>query len=344
MKNNIKKIIPSIFLVCSLLLLIPTTSFAVSASASANPSTVKKGDTLTVTIVFDGMNVGVVEGEYVYDKNILQYVSSDLGLGSSGKMALSGSEAKTITFKALQEGTTKVHFSASNIYSLDKDANGDTISFGHANANASIIVKEPDLDTPTTTQEVFKISLRGETFYLWKNLSTVHLPEEFKLVELDYKTKKVHGAERDGVNILYLTDQNGENGNFYLLDPSENLFPLINLNTSSAFGLVPPSSSVNLPKGYFETELELNQESIPAWQQNSVKHQDFYLLHLINKEGEKGFYLYDQEEETLQRYSGSTMTNSKSLLLVVGTLLLLSITLFALLIRAYIKIDRMYKH
>jgi len=192
--------------------------------------------------------------------------------------------------------------------------------------------------------------------YLWKDLSSVKLPDGFKSGEAFYKTVKIQAAvgENRNITLVYLTDEKGENGSFYILD-NDKLYPYITLNTTSTYTILQLDDPAKLPEGYKETELKLGNQTVQAWQLESGEHPDFYLLYAMNDKGEKGFYLYDQAEKTMQRYTNRTvvkepqpmsliekLTSDTKLLAVVGTLGALSLILLIILIVLYIRIRQYF--
>jgi len=119
---------------------------AASASASVSSSTVKPGDTVTVTVTFRGTDIGVVDGTFSYDPSILQYIggSGTSGGGGSGLIKLvtsapnSSSLSATMTFKALKAGSATVSATAGLILSYHEEK-----SLGTASASARVTVKAP---------------------------------------------------------------------------------------------------------------------------------------------------------------------------------------------------------
>ena len=57
------------------------------------------------------------------------------------------------------------------------------------------------------------------------------------------------------------------------------------------------------PDGYQQADLVISDQTVIAWQQSSGQNPAFYLLYVMNPEGEAGFYLYDTQEGTIQRYA-----------------------------------------
>src|SRR5690554_997949 len=199
MKNNLKRIILSIFILGIILGVFPTSTYAASASVSVSNSTVKPGDTVNITIKFSDKNIGGVQGSYSYNSNVLQYVSDTWNSEGKGKINFLGgpgtsSVSGSITFKAIKEGTAKVSFSSSEILSYDLEP------LKNASTSTTITVKKPAASKPAPkpsggsssssstkppekkepekepepevnpVDEALKTSLDGKDLYMWRDL------------------------------------------------------------------------------------------------------------------------------------------------------------------------------
>lgn len=386
--NKTAKVFLSILLISVFLSLAPTNALAASASASASPSTVKPGGSVTVTIIFRGTDIGAVDGSFSYDPSILQFTGGSSTSVSGGKGLIklvtftpnSSSLTATMNFKALKEGNTTVSASSSLILSYH-----DEKSLGTASASTRITVKAPTTgttnpapskpkdssssntstkpsksntqDEPEETpvnpvEEAIGVTLGDKTLYMWRDLSSIKLPEGFQSGEATYKIEKIQvakGKDKD-IALAYLTDKDGKNGGFFVLDKSDNLYPFITLNTASSYTILQQEDPEMLPEGYMETELKLDDKTVQAWQLKSGENPDFCLLYVMNADGESAFYLYDKAEKTMQRYVDQPvvlepepqtliqkLSGDSTLLAVVGALGILSIILLIILIVLYVR-------
>jgi len=385
MHRTVTNTILSILLIALIIIVLPANAFAASASASVSSSTVKPGDTVTVTITFKDNNIGGVYGTYSYDSNILQYISDTWNSEGKGKITLyagpgTSSISGKITFKALKAGTAKVEFESEEILSYDlkplsnaktcvnitvkaPSSGGSSSSNPNNSSSGNTSNNKPESNTEEKEEpqknpvdEAIKVTLENEQLYLWKDLSSVKLPDGFKSGEAFYKTVKIQAAigKNQNITLAYLTDEKGENSSFYILD-NDKLYPYITLNTNSSYTILQLDDPAKLPEGYKETELKLGDQTVQAWQLESGEHPDFYLLYVMNDKGERGFYLYDQAEKTMQRYTNRTvvkqpepmtliekLTSDTKLLAIVGTLGALSLILLIILIVLYIRIRQYF--
>lgn len=390
MHRTVTNTILSILLIALILIVLPANAFAASASASVSSSTVKPGDTVTVTVTFRGTDIGVVDGTFSYDPSILQYTggAGTSGGGGSGLIKLvtstpnSSSLTATMNFKALKAGSATVSAKADLILSYHEEkplgtasastrvtvkapssggsssSNPNNSSSGNTSNNKPESNTEEKEESPKSPVEgAIKVTLGDKELYLWKDLSSVKLPDGFKSGEAFYKTVKIQAAvgKTQDITLVYLTDEKGENGSFYILDKNDTLYPYITLNTTSSYTILQLDDPAKLPEGYKETELKLGDQTVQAWQLESGEHPDFYLLFVMNDKGERDFYLYDQAEKTMQRYTNRTvvkepepltfiekLTGDTKLLALVGALGALSLILLIILIVLYIRIRQYF--
>ena len=227
-----------------------------SASVTASSSTIKPGQSVTVRITFSGPDIGGVEGAFSYNSSLLQFISSQVTAGSgeisNGRIVLyssgnASSLSGTITFKALREGAATVSASECQIYSFHEEKPLGTVS-----ASTRVTIKSPssggsspskpdngsssntsepkDTNKPSESdtkeeqeettknpvEEAIKVTLGNEQLYLWKDLSSVKLPDGFKTGEAFYKTVRIQVAvgNNQDITLAYLTDENGKTAVF----------------------------------------------------------------------------------------------------------------------------------
>ena len=113
--------------------------------------------------------------------------------------------------------------------------------------------------------------------------------------------------------------------------------------SSKTIHVIDLDSGVKIPENMVENSIEVNGVKVKGWIDKSDAGQNFVLVYGQNSEGEKGFYVYDLKEKTIQRYffesGASALVNYNSLknsyklrTYIMYTLSLLSIVLFAIII------------
>lgn len=102
---------------------------------------------------------------------------------------------------------------------------------------------------------------------------------------------------------------------------SQSLFEVVRLDGevyavySGKYKLVTPGSDVAVPEGFVKGEAILSDISVTAYFPEEFmenRNSDFYLIYAENEFGEKGFYLYDKIEKTLQRYAPENFKGSNA--------------------------------
>lgn len=118
-------------------------------------------------------------------------------------------------------------------------------------------------------------------------------------------------------NILIgLKDEDGSSS-YYSYDEKANKYTLYNGYKIGGINLnILPMPSNELPSGYLKVSFKYNDEKLDGYQyvekgvtyayDGSVKGNDFYLIYAVNElSGEKGLYVYDSLEGTVQRFNNS---------------------------------------
>ena len=108
--------------------------------------------------------------------------------------------------------------------------------------------------------------------------------------------------------LLYLVDENKENGALYMVMDSAPYEAYPYVSFSSEFGyivVVPDADETTLPAGYKAGTLDIEGKgSIGAYYYG--KDKGVCLVYAVNNEGNYGWYLYDVNERTYMRYLGNS--------------------------------------
>ena len=108
--------------------------------------------------------------------------------------------------------------------------------------------------------------------------------------------------------LLYLVDENKENGALYMVMDSAPYEAYPYVSFSSEFGyivVVPDADETTLPSGYKAGTLDIEGKgSIGAYYYG--KDKDVCLVYAVNNEGNYGWYLDDVNERTYMRYLGNS--------------------------------------
>ena len=324
----------SLLAACALLIgLFTVPASAASTSISFSSSSVTVGSTVTVTATFSGgdQTLGAVDAYLTYDPGVLQFVSGNSASGGAGSVSIVGfgdGSAKTlsyaITFKAIGAGSSAISLGVNQLLSFGDGEGGEAVLPASGSSATLTVVSntgggggsgggggqstrpsqseaEPEPEEP-----VAEVTVSGESRYLWPTLDGVEIPDGFERFPYEYKGHEFEAVRGTSQNLIlfHMTNAEHADGRFYVYIPDEDvLYPYTGLSLGAAqYTVLRLPEGVTVPAGFKETELNIAGEQVPAWVLESGDHTEFYLLYAMNSEGASGFYMFDTQEETMQRY------------------------------------------
>ena len=303
----------------SLCLLVPCFSMVVAAAdgriSFTDPSTAV-GEYVEVRCVLRSTsgNMGAVKVTLSYDESYLKFESGDsIEVGGAGELICAGTatsaEASFVAkFQALQEGTTKVEITSSEV----SDANSATLTLDHGNSTITIAEGDPSKIEETDTEsesestavaEDVQVDVDGVSYTLTDEFADADIPNGYARAQ-----RTIEGVERQVVEnetgmvcLVYMIDAEGS-GEFFLYNEENNSYsPYAEIAISDVASIIVlnDTSQVSLPAQYKEAKLSLNEKEFPVWQ--DTENEGLYILHAMNNEGEAGYYQYDATEGTYQK-------------------------------------------
>lgn len=84
------------------------------------------------------------------------------------------------------------------------------------------------------------------------------------------------------------------------------------LQSAYRYLLIPVTEEIKIPEGYEKTSIFLDGITITAYLNTKETNSDFLLLYLQKEGSQAGFYTYDKQEKTLQRYSNQRSSQTVS--------------------------------
>lgn len=301
-----------------LIMLICSAAYAdASLDAQADKAQVSAGDTVTVTITLKGDKLAAAEGSFAYDTSLLSFEEAEGGAGDGyiSMVSLSkGGESSLsarITFKALAEGNAEVAFS------ITKILNYSGKELGAAEQKASVTILPGPEPTPTPTPEPISYAKEGVKaenvegaegdMFVWRSIENVTIPSRYTESEYTYHGETVAAAavaDSDAPLLLYVTDDTGAIGGYYIYDEAKDrLYPYQTVSsTSKSYIILEPDEGVSAPEGFSETTLTIDETQYRAWVSSDAQGE-VYLLYARNPQGEIGFYTYSVEDSSMQRYA-----------------------------------------
>ena len=340
--------------------------------AFSDPSVIE-GNEVTVVLKIsslEGGNLGNANLMLKYDNSYLEFISGNNAEGGAGAIKISAGEdgkqewVYNLRFKALKAGETNIEVSSDEIYDVNgksatiskKGSSKVTIAAGAStstNANlSSLSVSEGALEpefNPDTTEYTMNVGADINSI----NISAV-AAEANSSVEISGSENLVEGENKVNINVKAADGSTSKSYTITVMKAvtsesqasteSETEKSLAEITVSSkTIHVIDLDSGVKIPENMVENSIEVNGVKVKGWIDKSDAGQNFVLVYGQNSEGEKGFYVYDLKEKTIQRYffesGASALVNYNSLknsyklrTYIMYTLSLLSIVLFAIII------------
>ncbi|MBR3295275.1 MAG: hypothetical protein IKI62_03355 [Clostridia bacterium] len=324
---------------------------------SASKSDVEVGDSITVTVTYNGgdVNIGGAKSSIAYDSSVLEFVSGsgdgtfNISSGSGNIVLESGSSGKKnltakLKFKAKNAGSSKITISGVTVSSWEPvqkiDVAGTSKTITVNTKQETKPVEDPEKDNkkedekkeddkkqddkkedekkqedttpkePTDIEQAIKVSVNGQDRYMWRSLKNVKVPEHFEAKTLVYNGEQIQAASNTALdlNLLYFTDDKGSNGQFLVYNGFENFEDLVKVTENGTeYAVMAEPDDIILPEGYSEKlDKVLETEGVKVFA--NMADEDYFYLYLGNLvSGEKGLYLYDRKENSLQRVNKSLL-------------------------------------
>ena len=215
-----------------------------------------------------------------------------------------------------ENGNTKVYVINVTVKELDP------IYVKIGNEEYSVIRKEGILEVPEN-YEKSSININDEDVLCYKNIVTKNI-------------------------IIGLKDSDG-NSRYYSYDEKKKSYIIYNGYKIGGVNVnILPMPNDKLPEGYSKVSFTYNDNKLDGYQyieknktyaaDESLKGNDFYLIYAVNElSGEKGIYVYDKLEGTMQRFNNTLMLSYQMkadnyFLYFLISIVLLAITIITLML------------
>lgn len=306
-------------LIAMFLLLVPVSALAEApaVTVSASGTALNVGDTVEVTVTLKGSGMSVAEGVFTYDPAVLAFAEG-LGGASDGFLSIASAQKggtntliARVKFTAVAAGSTDVKVNIEKVLGYDgSEQQGDA----GLNGTVSFTVAAP-APTPTPTPIDYakagvaaqNVKNATESLYIWRTLENVTVPSGYSEITLDYHGETVAAAavaDSDAPTLLYLSNAEGSVGGYYIYNAStDTIYQYQTVSSvSKAYIILEPDGSVPLPAGFTEATLTVDEKTYTAWKSQDAQG-DIFLLYARNSDGEVGYYVYNAEDQSLQRYA-----------------------------------------
>ena len=326
MNKKLSIVLKSIAAAVSIVLLFSVNVFAGTVTATGDKETAAVGDTYTVNIVIDGAEGAAVAPDVSvhYDVNRLEFVSctGEYGGGGGGLVTINSSNAD-LTFNILSGGQADVDVFAT--FDGDSEPQIVTATVMVDGEDTAKINENAREDTGTGIEAGTVATADGK--YVSSVFADEFMPVGFSKTTVTYEEQMVEAAQFDmgGIVLLYVTDADGNNGNFDMYDQTtgelSDFLQISGIENRFIIALK-AGPDVSVPDGFTKATLNWNSQTLEAYAYTGeageaasggpdgavssgtspVDINDFFLIYAISSEGNKGWYMYDQNEGTYQRY------------------------------------------
>lgn len=332
MNKKLGIVLKSMAVAVSVMLLLSVSVFAGTVTATGDKETAAVGDTYTVNIVIDGAEGAAVAPDVSvhYDVNRLEFVSctGEYGGGGGGLVTINSSNAD-LTFNILSGGQADVDVFAT--FDGDSEPQIVTATVMVDGEDTAKINENAREDTGTGIEAGTVATADGK--YVSSVFADEFMPVGFSKSTVTYEEQMVEAAQFDmgGIVLLYVTDADGNNGNFDMYDQTtgelSDFLQISGIENRFIIALK-AGPDVSVPDGFTKATLNWNSQTLEAYAYTGeageaasgeavsggvapVDINDFFLIYAISSEGNKGWYMYDQNEGTYQRYVQNLHAGSK---------------------------------
>ena len=209
---------------------------------------------------------------------------------------------------------------------VTRQAEGDTTPDAPEN-DAS---ESESQDTPPVTDEKDTLQWNGQKLQPAENVPNDVVPVDFNVNTVminSVETPCLTFANGD-LTVLYLANEEGTAGLYVYDEAQQMVYPFVKVESNENYVvvLIPDAGNTPAPENYKACTLSIEGkgvinayqfvQSVETLEQTSwfgpetyyaaePVATDFYLIYCMNNLGEKGWYVYDSVEGTIQRYLGS---------------------------------------
>jgi len=179
------------------------------------------------------------------------------------------------------------------------------------------------------------VIIDGRTFTVVRQIAALTKPATFTETTVTIEGEEVPAffSEATGIYLVGLRDED-DNIALFIFNKEDNSFERYNEINASRI-ILNIMKAPNIPRRWSESTCTINETEVVCYRFN--KNSDFVLLYGMNMEtGNLGFYIYDQKENTLQRYNEAFIKALDQYLIITGVFglgLLISIVLHILMSR-----------
>ncbi len=192
-----------------------------------------------------------------------------------------------------------------------------------------------------TVEELDPIEVKvgGKNYTIVRKAGQVeNIPVGFTETKITIEDQEVaaYKSEATDLTLVALKDEEGD-VRLFIYDNKTKEFSKFSEATGNGMYLLILDEADDIPLGFKKTSLKIGDDKVTAYKFDFDKDKNFYLVYAQNLQtGDKGFYVYDKEDGTFQRYY-ENLSNIKNKIifysvcaLAVSLLILLLIILISI--------------
>lgn len=177
-----------------------------------------------------------------------------------------------------------------------------TVTRGEVEAGA------PDSSTAEAEATGLKVTLFGQEYTVASQFDVSQLPAGFEASTSKFREIEVmsgQAVDRD-LTLLYLTDAAGTGGFYVYNKTNGKVAPYVTFKVGSQdIVAIPIDDGVKTPSGFVDCVITVGNAKLGGWNWKSDSSEadpEYCIFYGINWNGDKRFYRYDREEQTIQRF------------------------------------------
>ena len=116
------------------------------------------------------------------------------------------------------------------------------------------------------------------------NISEIDIPKGAERIKINYDGHQIDAVSKLGMTLIYLTDQDGSNGNFYRYADGK-FSPYIEIDQSKSYVILPAPLGKEVPAGFSAARLTVNNRLVQGWVDESGR----YLVYAAKADGDETF-------------------------------------------------------
>lgn len=262
---------------------------------------------------------------------------------------------ETVKISATREDD-KASVSGIGEIEVNEGSNKIEVKVTAENGNENVYV----INVTVKELDPIEVEIKNKKYTIIRKEGILEVPENYEKSSIKIGEDEVLCYKNVATNniLIGLNDEEG-NSRYYSYDEKTNKYTLYNGYKIGNVNLnILPMPSSEVPSGYTKVTFEYNEEKLDGYQyinknvtyaaDDSVKGNDFYLIYAVNElSGEKGLYVYDKLEGTVQRFNDSLILSYEQKADSYFLYMLIAMALFSISIITMILVlikKRKHKH